>query len=329
MVPVEDDDLLAYEKKFSKSMTEKFDAYVELKAKLEAQKDSGEDYKETARRLFESGQELFEDMSKMRHDIGLIKVPIIKGIIEDAIDQDNHKVVVFTWHRDVTEKLCNEFPGASLFITGETPVHERQAIVERFQTDPAIKVIVGTIKAMGVGFTLTASSHVIFAEFDWVPGNLTQAEDRCHRIGQKGNVLIQHFVLNGSLEARIIHTVLEKQKIANLILDDDTGINHLVTDLPAGPAGPVLEVVKPLDVIYIHEQIRNMSSVCDGAFAQDEMGFNKFDAKYMKYLAALPTLRPSAAARARNVLLKYHRQLGEEVTKYLKAIEVKGQERVI
>jgi hypothetical protein len=66
--------------------------------------------------------------------------------------------------------------------------------------------------AVGVGLTLTAASHVIFAELDWRPAMITQAEDRAHRIGQRESVLVQHIVFDGSLDATMAQKIVEKRK---------------------------------------------------------------------------------------------------------------------
>jgi SNF2 family DNA or RNA helicase len=71
------------------------------------------------------------------------------------------------------------------------------------------------------GITLTASSHVVFAELDWHPGMVTQAEDRLHRLVQCDSVTVQHIVLDGSLDARVAPTILEKQRLIDTTLDDE------------------------------------------------------------------------------------------------------------
>jgi len=93
--------------------------------------------------------------------------------------------------------------------------------VDRFQNEPECHIFVGGIQAAGVGITLTAAAVCIFAELDWVPANISQAEDRLHRIGQTGSVLVQHLVVDGSLDARMAKTLLAKQSVIDLALNDE------------------------------------------------------------------------------------------------------------
>lgn len=59
----------------------------------------------------------------------------------------------------------------------------------------------------------------MFAELDWVPGNITQAEDRCHRIGQENSVHVQHLVLEGSIDAYMAKIIVNKQEIIDKAID--------------------------------------------------------------------------------------------------------------
>lgn len=160
----------------------------------------------------------FEDMSKVRKESAMEKLPAVLAYVKDALE-GGEKLIVFCHHRELAKTMAEELAAHKpAVITGETPSEKRQAEVERFQTDPTCRVFVGNIRAAGVGITLTAASHVIFAELDWVPGMIEQAEDRAHRIGQKDHVLIQHLVLEGSIDAMLAKAIVRKQSIAEQTL---------------------------------------------------------------------------------------------------------------
>ncbi len=162
----------------------------------------------------------FTEIAKLRHKTALAKIPQVVSHIQDTLEQQD-KVVVFAHHRDVIEAIQMEFKEISVVLTGETSIEDRQKAVDQFQTDDKIKLFIGSIKASGVGITLTASSHVIFTELDWTPASISQAEDRTHRIGQTNSVLIQHLVLDGSLDSNMAKMLVEKQSIIDAAMDVD------------------------------------------------------------------------------------------------------------
>jgi len=122
-------------------------------------------------------------------------------------------------HRAVAFELFKGLAASNpvLMLGGMTPL-DRQKAIDRFQAEPRVRVFVGGITAAGLGISLTAASHTIFAELSWVPAEVSQAEDRLHRIGAKDNVLVQHLVLAGSLDAVMARRLLKKQSIMDAVL---------------------------------------------------------------------------------------------------------------
>lgn len=176
-------------------------------------------YRDDVRQLDAKLSVVWTGMAALRHEVGLAKVDIALPLLHDAIESSG-KVVVFAHHRDVIERLKESLIDyMPVVVHGGTTERARQDAVDRFQSDPKVGVFIGQIQAAGVGITLTAASHVVFLELDWTPGVMSQAEDRCHRIGQRDSVLVQHLVLEDSLDARMAKTLLRKQAIIEKTLN--------------------------------------------------------------------------------------------------------------
>jgi hypothetical protein len=96
-----------------------------------------------------------------------------------------------------------------------------------------VRVAVCNIIAGGVGITLTAGTHVIFQDLDWVPANHAQAEDRCYRIGQTKQVTVEYFHAEGSLDAYIAKLLAAKMQLIQAVEAKDVPDTSILADLEA------------------------------------------------------------------------------------------------
>lgn len=140
--------------------------------------------------------------------------------IRDFLSSDQ-KLVVFAIHRFVIDELMNAFGDIAVKIDGSTPVKERQKAVHKFQNDKCCRLFIGNIKAAGVGITLTSASNIAFLELPWTPGELLQAIDRVHRIGQTKGVNVYYLFTEGTIMDRIARLIHEKQLVINSVLDGE------------------------------------------------------------------------------------------------------------
>lgn len=182
-----------------------------------AQKDE-DSYKNAVAGLRHTYSIAFEEMAAVRKELAIAKIPFVIEYAQNMVDE-GEKVVVMAHHRDVVDAIQEHFGLIGVKLYGGMKQEEKQGNVDRFQSDPSCKVFIGSISAAGVGITLTAASKMIFAELDWTPANMLQAEDRIHRIGQEENALIQQLVFDGSLDAKMAETLVYKMGIIEQALD--------------------------------------------------------------------------------------------------------------
>ncbi len=159
-----------------------------------------------------------------------------KGKVKQAIDfvrvflDSDKPLILFCSYHEIVDELCKAFPDA-VRVTGRDNATSKQAAVDAFQSGKA-KLIICSIKAAGVGLTLTASSNVAFIEFPWTYADCLQCEDRAHRIGQKDNVTCYYLIGRGTIDPVLYNIIHRKKSIANQIMaaDDDIPTDELYFD---------------------------------------------------------------------------------------------------
>lgn len=151
-----------------------------------------------------------------------------KGKVKQAIDfvnvflESGKPIILFCSYHEIVDELKKAFPDA-VTVTGRDSVIEKQSAVDSFQNGKS-QIIICSIKAAGVGLTLTAASNVGFVEFPWTYADCCQCEDRAHRIGQKDNVTCYYLLGRSTIDRTLYRLIQKKRSIANEIMASDDEI---------------------------------------------------------------------------------------------------------
>ena len=107
------------------------------------------------------------------------------------------------------------------YLDGRTK--NRQARVDRFQSDESCPVFLISLKAGGHGLNLTSAQYVFLLDPWWNPAVEAQAIDRAHRIGQSRRVMATRLVASDTIESKILQLQQSKRQLADAILSEDAG----------------------------------------------------------------------------------------------------------
>ena len=150
--------------------------------------------------------------------------------LQEAVD-GGHRVLVFSQFTTMLGLLKGALDEAGLgytYLDGST--RDRQAVVDRFQTDPGIPVFLISLKAGGTGLNLTGADTVIHFDPWWNPAVEEQAADRAHRIGQDKPVFVYRLVAAGTVEERILALQAKKRALADSALAGAAAAASLTRD---------------------------------------------------------------------------------------------------
>ncbi len=176
---------------------------------------------------------------KLRGEI-MVKMGILKNIsargklnevkdFADEIIESGEKIILFCSLREIGDRLKEMYPNA-LMIRGGMTSEEKDNAVQKFQNDPSYQVIICSIKAAGVGLTLTAASREGFVEFPWTFADCEQCEDRAHRIGQKDSVTATYFLGENTIDRYCYELIQKKKTVAQTITGATDDVEEEVID---------------------------------------------------------------------------------------------------
>lgn len=158
-------------------------------------------------------REIYRDMAlqampkivQLRRTLESLKVPFLLDTVQSMGDAD--KIIIFCEYMSTVDALKQALAALGIgcvSLVGADSAKKRQAAVDAFQQDCAIKVFIGTTSAAGVGITLTAANLVAFASMPWTPALMRQAEDRAYRLGQMRDVLVIVPIVPGTIDEGVL-----------------------------------------------------------------------------------------------------------------------------
>ena len=149
---------------------------------------------------------------------GSSKIELLLSTLENSIEL-GHRALVFSQWTSFLDLIEPHFQKAGIsYLRLDGSTKDRGELVKEFQSDGGPSVLLISLKAGGVGLTLTAADHIFLLDPWWNPAVEDQAADRAHRIGQTNPVLIHRLVAKGTIEDRILSLQKGKKELANAIL---------------------------------------------------------------------------------------------------------------
>uniref|UniRef100_A0A915LI26 Uncharacterized protein n=1 Tax=Meloidogyne javanica TaxID=6303 RepID=A0A915LI26_MELJA len=162
----------------------------------------------------------FPELRLIEYDCG--KLQVLARLLEQLYE-NKHRCLIFTQMSkmlDILQAFLSHHNYNYFRLDGSTHIDQRQAMMERFNTDSSIFCFILSTRSGGIGVNLTGADTVIFYDSDWNPTMDAQAQDRCHRIGQTRNVTIYRLISERTIEENILTKSTQKRRLGEMTIDE-------------------------------------------------------------------------------------------------------------
>jgi len=151
------------------------------------------------------------------------KIEILLSGLKECL-AEGHKALIFSQWTSLLDLIETALKRDNLSfgrIDGST--RNRGEIVDKFQNDKSMSVLLLSLKAAGTGLNLTAADHVFIVDPWWNPAIEEQAADRAYRIGQTNPVMVYRLVAKDTVEEKILLLKEKKKALASAVVDASGG----------------------------------------------------------------------------------------------------------
>ncbi|KAK6170036.1 hypothetical protein SNE40_018524 [Patella caerulea] len=163
------------------------------------------------------------------------KFRVLETLLPDMKEKEDRVLLFsqFTMMLDIVEVFLKDKGYKFFRLDGSTPVPERQKLIDDYNNDRSVFIFLLSTKAGGLGINLTAANTVILHDIDFNPYNDKQAEDRCHRMGQKRDVNIIRLISKGTVEDGMMRVARDKLKLEKDVttssIDEEDNSNDVLS----------------------------------------------------------------------------------------------------
>jgi SNF2 family DNA or RNA helicase len=154
---------------------------------------------------------------------GSAKLDVLLAQLEEIV-AEGHRALVFSQFTSFLALVRERLDAEGIvyeYLDGKT--RDREARVQRFQTDAQCPVFLISLRAGGHGLNLTAADYVFVLDPWWNPAVEAQAVDRTHRIGQQRHVFALRLIARDTVEEKVLELQQQKRELADAILNADAG----------------------------------------------------------------------------------------------------------
>ncbi|KAI1721287.1 helicase SWR1 [Ditylenchus destructor] len=162
----------------------------------------------------------FPELRLIEYDCGKLQK---LALLLVQLHENKHRCLIFTQMSkmlDILQAFLSHHNYKYFRLDGTTPIDQRQAMMERFNSDDSVFCFILSTRSGGIGVNLTGADTVIFYDSDWNPTMDAQAQDRCHRIGQTRNVTIYRLISAKTIEENILQKAKQKQRLGEMAIDE-------------------------------------------------------------------------------------------------------------